>query len=36
MDACSIPRNVGGGGIGGAIFMVVIGLVANQMMKKAK
>jgi hypothetical protein len=33
MDMQSILANVGGGGVGGAILMIVIALIKNQMSK---
>ena len=33
MDMQSILANVGGGGVGGAILMAIIGIIKNQMSK---
>jgi len=33
MDMQSILANVGGGGVGGAILMIIIGIIKNQMAK---
>jgi len=34
MDLQSILANVGGGGVGGAILMIVVGIIKNMMAKK--
>ena len=33
MDLQSILANVGGGGVGGAILIVIVGIIKNQMSK---
>ena len=36
MDLGAILGNVGGGGIGGAILLIIVGLIKNAMNKSAK
>jgi hypothetical protein len=34
MDLQSILANVGGGGVGGAILMIIVGIIKNKMAQK--